>query len=74
MTMTDVGYFKIGIPHVFNITNLICLFLFYAYDYCKFSTPYTTLGAHGTLSVTTMTRGFSDYDKMVNLFLVAVTL
>ena len=74
MTMKHYGNFKIGIPNVFNITNLLCLFLFFAYDYCKFKTPYTTLGAHGALDVTTMIRGFSDYDYMVNLFLVAVTL
>jgi hypothetical protein len=72
--MKKFGNYEIGIPNVFNITNLLGIFVFYAYDWCKFSTPYTTLGSHGSLDNTTMTRGFSGYDTMVNLFLVGVTL
>ena len=68
------GNITIGIPKIFNITNLLGIFVFYCYDYCKFTTPFTTLGSHGTLNQTTMLRGFSGYDTMVNLFLVGVTL
>lgn len=65
---------RVGYPIISNILKLLMLFTFFIYTYFEFKTPHTTLGSRTEFQPEVYQHGLSDYDKMMNIFIMFIIL